>query len=163
MFGKFVLLFIIWIGLTNSLDIQELIVGICISLLVSYYFTKDEKINLVNLFKKYIRFLPLFLKDLVLANIELAKIILNPKLKINPSIIKLQIGLKNDFDKLILANAITLTPGTITMDIKGDDINIHILNLKTQNRDTLQKDIISRYETLLQNKTIRSKKDQHDK
>ena len=154
MFGKFVLLFLVWIGLTNSLHYQELIVGVLTSLFVTYYFTGDEKINLFKLLMKYGRFLPLFFKDLIIANIELAKIILNPKLKINPAIITLDVGLENDFDKLILANAITLTPGTITIDVQDKLIYIHILNLKTKDKDLLQKEIIDRYEALLQKSTF---------
>ncbi len=150
MFGKFILLFIVWIGLTNSLHYQELIVGIIVSIVIVYFFTKSkEKINLIYEIKKYIRFAPLFIKDLVKSNIAIAKIVLNPKLPINPAIVKLQINLTDDFDKLLLANAITLTPGTIAMDIKDKDIYIHILDLKTKDKDILQQEIISRYESLL--------------
>ena len=84
-------------------------------------------------------------------NIAIAKIVLNPKLPINPAIVKLPITLDDDFDKLLLANAITLTPGTITMDIKDNDIYIHILDLQTKNKDILQKEILTEYENILNN------------
>ncbi len=149
MFGKFILLFLVWIGLTNSLHYQELIVGAIVSFVVSYYFTGAEKVNLVKEIKKYIRFTPLFIKNLIISNIEIAKIVLNPKLPINPGIVKLKTNLTNNFDKLLLANAITLTPGTITIDLEDKDIYIHILDLKIKDKDILQKNILEEYENLL--------------
>ncbi len=151
MFGKFILLFIVWIGLTNSFHYQELTVGVFVSLIVSYYFTDDGKVDLIKEIKKYIRFTPLFLKELVLANIEIAKIVLNPRLPINSAIVKLNTNLTDNFDKLLLANAITLTPGTITLDADREDIYIHILDLKSTDKEILQKDIINKYEIILNN------------
>ena len=118
-------------------------------LVVSYYFTGDEKVNLIKEIKKYIKFIPLFFKNLILSNIEIAKIVLNPKLPINPAIVKLKINLSNDFDKLLLANAVTLTPGTITMEVKKENIYIHILDLKSIDKEILQKEIIDQYEKKL--------------
>ena len=150
MFGKFILLFIVWIGLTNSLDYQELIVGLIVSIVIVYFFTKSkEKINLFYEIKKYIVFAPLFIKNLIKSNIAIAKIVLDPKLPINPGIVKLQTTLRDDFDKLLLANAITLTPGTITMDLDGEDIYIHILDLKTKDKNILQQEILQEYEIIL--------------
>ena len=161
MFGKFILLFIVWIGLTNSLHYQELIVGIIVSIVIVYFFTKSkEKINLFDEINKYIRFTPLFIKNLIKSNLAIAKIVLDPKLPINPGIIKLRTTLSNDFDKLLLANAITLTPGTITMDLEDNDIYIHVLDLQTKDKEILQQEILEEYETILndihQNKTKES-------
>lgn len=149
MIGKFILLYIVWIGLTASLDIQELSVGAIVSLIISYYFTDSTKIDLVKELKKHIRLTPIFIKDLIYSNIEVAKIVLDPKLPINPDVIQLKLDLDNNFDKLLVANAITLTPGTLSLDVKEDDILIHILNLKTQDKDILQKEIIEKYTKVL--------------
>jgi len=143
MFGKFILIFLVWIGLTNSLDYQELLIGFIVSAIVVYFFTGDEKVNLMKEVKKYIQFTPLFIVNLIKANIELAKIILNPKLPIDPTIVKLELAFDNDMDKLLLANAITLTPGTITLDIKDDDIYIHILDVKNTTKEILEEEILA--------------------
>lgn len=148
MLGKSVLLFLVWIGLTNSLDMQELGIGLVLSLGVAYFFGGDETLHLGAIFIKYLKFTPIFIKALVQANIEVAKIVLSPKLPINPGIVKLKTTLKNDYDKLILANAITLTPGTITIDMRGEDIYIHVLNLKTTDKEILQREIIDSFEVL---------------
>ncbi len=147
MFKRFILIFIVWIGLTNSLDIQELIVGILVSFMIVYFFTKStvEDTSIFEDIVKYVKFIPLFLKNLVLSNIEIAKIVLNPKLPINPSIIKLDFDEVNDTDKLLISNAITLTPGTITLDVTPTHIYIHQLVEKTKDKEILKKEILTDY------------------
>ncbi len=149
MFGKFILLFIVWIGLTNSLDYQELIIGAVVSIIISYYFTKDKKIDLVKELIKYVKLTPLFVKNLIIANIEVAKIVLSPKINIDSKVIKLKLDTINDIDKLLIANAITLTPGTITIDIDNDDIYVHILDIKTTNINIQQEMVIDSYKAKL--------------
>jgi multicomponent Na+:H+ antiporter subunit E len=70
------------------------------------------------------------LVEIVKSNIEVAKIILSPKLKIKPQFIKINNPLKTDFNRVIYGNAITLTPGTITVELEKDYIIIHALNSK---------------------------------
>ncbi len=149
MFKRFILLLIVWIGLTNSLDIQELLVGALISFVIVYFFTRLEIKN-TSLFAdiiKYLKFTPLFLKNLVLSNIEIAKIVLDPKLPINPSIIKLEFNEVNNVDKLLISNAITLTPGTITLDVTDTHIYIHILDITKYSDDKkiLKDEILTDY------------------
>ena len=146
MFGKFILLFLVWIGLTNSLDIQELIVGAIVAFVVARFFTPNREFDLKLLAIKYIKFMPLFFKNLVQSNIAVAKIVLNPKLPINTGIVKLKTTLKSDSDKLLLANAITLTPGTITLELEGEDLYIHVLYIDSKDRDVLQREIVGELE-----------------
>ena len=147
MVGKFILLFLVWVGLTNSLDIQELIVGAVVAFVVAKFFTKDEELNLKDTIIKYIKFAPIFIKSLIKSNIEVAKIVLSPKLPINTGIVKLKTSLTTDHDKLLLANAITLTPGTITIELDSDDLYIHVLNIENEDRDVLQREIIDGLES----------------
>ena len=149
MVAKFILLFLVWIGLTNSLETEELIVGAVVAFVVAKFFTKDEKLNLIKLLIKYIKFAPTFIKNLVQSNIEVAKIVLTPKMPINTGIVELKTTLTNEQDKLLLANAITLTPGTITLELEGDSLYVHVLNLKSLDRDVLQKEIIDDIEKYL--------------
>ena len=146
MLGKFILLFLVWIGLTNSLDIQELLVGAVVAFVITRFFTPNREFNLKELIMKYIKFIPIFLKNLVQSNIAVAKIVLNPKLPINTGIVKLKTSLSSNQDKLILANAITLTPGTITVELRNYDLFIHILNMDSLDRSVLQKEIIDELE-----------------
>ena len=147
MLGKCILLFLVWIGLTNSLEIQELLVGALVSFVIVYFLTnKETKIDLKGLVLKYGKFIPIFLKNLVQSNIEVAKIVLIPKLPIHTGIVKHKTTLTSDYDKLILANAITLTPGTITLELDGEDLYVHVLDMKVLEREILQKEIVDELE-----------------
>jgi len=149
MIGKTLLLFIVWIGLTNSIDPQELIVGVIVAFMIAKFFTKDIDINFKSLIIKHLKFSPIFLKNLIKSNIEVAKIVLSPKIQINTGIVKLKTELKDDYDKLLLANAITLTPGTITMELDNENLYVHVLNIKNMDREVLQKEIVDEMEKWL--------------
>jgi len=147
MFKRFILLFIVWIGLANSFDIQELIVGALVSFVIVYFFTKSSAKD-TSLFAdilKYLKFAPLFLKNLILSNIEIAKIVLSPKIKINQSIVKLEFDEVSDTDKLLISNAVTLTPGTITLDVTPTHIYIHLLTTKSEDKELLKDEILTEY------------------
>ncbi|MEA1915654.1 MAG: Na+/H+ antiporter subunit E, partial [Campylobacterota bacterium] len=85
----------------------------------------------------------------VKANIEVAKIVLRPKIQINPGIVKLKTTLCDDFDKLLLANAITLTPGTITMELHEKNLYVHVLDVQSEDKQILQEQIISPFEEVI--------------
>jgi len=67
--------------------------------------------------------------QIVLANIEMAKIVLSPKMPLQPGIVTFDPGLKTNLSKTILANSITLTPGTLTIDVNGSIFTVHALTL----------------------------------
>jgi len=149
MFTKTLLLFLVWIAFTNSLDVQQLTLGFILSIIVAKFFTTPEDINFFSLVKKYIRFIPFFIKELILANIEIMKIILSKKIDIDPVVIKLKTTLDNDYDKLLLANSITLTPGTITLQLEENDIYVHVLDKKGQEEEYFQSSIIEKAEKFI--------------
>ena len=68
---------------------------------------------------------------------------------IKPGIVVIKTELKNDLAKMILANSITLTPGTFTLDINNDKLLIHWINVKTDNTDEATKLIGERFEKYL--------------
>jgi multicomponent Na+:H+ antiporter subunit E len=70
-------------------------------------------------------------------------------LPIKPGIVVIKTELKNDLAKMILANSITLTPGTFTLDINNDKLLIHWINVKTDNTDEATKLIGERFEKYL--------------
>jgi multicomponent Na+:H+ antiporter subunit E len=67
------------------------------------------------------------LKEIVLAALGVAKIVLSPRMPVDPSILRFHADLPNAGSQVILANSITLTPGTITIDIEGGEFLVHAL------------------------------------
>ena len=85
-------------------------------------------------------------REVVKANVDVAYRVLHPKMPIKPGIVVIKTGLKQDIAKLILANSITLTPGTFTLDILGDNLLIHWINVKDENIDRATEIIGGKFE-----------------
>ena len=66
-------------------------------------------------------------KEIVQANIDVARRILNPSLPIRPKVIRVKATQQGDLGRVIYANSITLTPGTVSVDVEGDEIVVHAL------------------------------------
>ena len=75
--------------------------------------------------KIFIRYFIFLILEIVKANFIVACIVLNPKLPISPGLIALKISLQRDLPRVTYANSITLTPGTITVDLDGDRLLVH--------------------------------------
>ena len=124
----FILCFAFWLLLTWSFAVQELIAGAVVSLAVALFtarFFIHEKAfwlcNPVKLFSGLFFWVCVFPVELVKANVDMARRCFSGCRNINPGIVKVPVDLKSDYGQAALANSITLTPGTITMDIAEQD------------------------------------------
>ena len=101
----------------------------------------------------FVIFFPIYLLalaiEMVKANIDVAMRVINPGLPINPGIVEFKTELKSDFLKFILANSITLTPGTLTMDVRGDSFFVHWIDVKGSSSDEYRAAICGKMESLL--------------
>ena len=125
-----IVLFLIWLFLTASTDPQELVMGVIFSLLIAAFaypiFTTRGLANLHPKRVAYaIAYIPYFLWAMIMANLDVAYRVLHPKRPIRPGIVHCKTVLKTNPGKLALANSITLTPGTITLDVDDDNYFIH--------------------------------------
>ena len=118
----FLLAFFIWVLLNWVPDNQHLFIGIVVSALAAFL-TGDFFVRRLHLFKhpyRYLWFLyyvPVFLWECFKANLDVAYRVLHPDLPIHPGIVKVNTKLKTDMALTFLANSITLTPGTLTVDV----------------------------------------------
>ena len=150
----FIFLLVIWVILTNTFKIEELLTGILVSVILALMLSKNyQKIGLPPLGIKRIIYFVIFifvlLKEIVKANFDVAYRVLHPKMPIKPGIIIIKTELKQDFAKMILANSITLTPGTFTLDIKGDELLIHWIYVITEDEMEATKIIGEKFEKYL--------------
>ena len=126
--STFVVCYVFWILLTWSLNSQELIYGAVVSLAVALFSSRffiHEKagwfFNPVKLINGIAFWLFIFPVELIKANVDVAKRCFTGCKNVNPGIVKIPVDLKSMYGQAALANAITLTPGTITMDITEED------------------------------------------
>ncbi len=150
----FLFLMIFWVLLTGF-QIQELIIGSIVALIVTLIFL--QKSNLFSEFKlspKSIFFslvyIFVFLKELIKSNLDVAFRVLNPKLPINPGIVRVRTKLKSRLGRIILANSITLTPGTLTVETKDDTFYIHWIDVSAKNIEEATQAIVSKFEKYLE-------------
>lgn len=146
-----------WSLLTWPPDGQHFIIGILVALFVSWL-TGDLFIQRPYLLKhphRYwyfiVYYIPVFLWEMLKANIDVAYRVLHPKLLINPGIVKIRTSLKSDTALTFLANSITLTPGTMSVDIDRDNgfLYIHWIDVKAKDVETATKIISGRFEKIL--------------
>jgi len=135
-----VITFVLWLALSSKLDLPELITGGVVCLIVSLFGTHIyAKLGLPPVSIKRILFFLVYIIvlfwEIIKANFDVAYRVLHPRMPIKPGIMVIKTSLESDIGKLILANSITLTPGTFTLDVIGDKLLIHWINVKAEDID----------------------------
>jgi multicomponent Na+:H+ antiporter subunit E len=151
----FILAFVTWVVLTWSLDIQFIIAGLVASAIVSILFhemlPKEHHIFIspVRIFW-FLVYIPVFFYYILMANFDVVYRALHPAMPIKPGIVKIKTKLKTDSGITALANSITLTPGTLTVDLTDDGyLYIHWINVKSDDVEEATKYIAKRFEWCL--------------
>jgi len=145
---------ILWLGVSSKLELTELITGGVVCLIVSFFAARIySKLGLPPLSIKRILFFLVYIIalfwEIIKANFDVAYRVIHPKMPIKPGIVIIKTRLKSDIAKMILANSITLTPGTFTLDIIGDELLIHWINVKAEDIDSTTKIIGEKFEKYL--------------
>lgn len=133
---KFTVLAAFWIALSGKLDALHLSLGAASVLLVMIMTRRKGHpgrssaavSDQCRLYLGFFLYIPWLCYQIFQAAIHVSKVILNPKLPINPGIIRHKSILTNDRHKVIFGNSITLTPGTITADLDQDYFVVHQLD-----------------------------------
>jgi len=155
----FVIGFLVWCLLSWVPDWQHLLVGLLAAIAITII-TGDLFIQRTHLLKHPKRYwyfifyyLPALLWAIIKANFDVAYRVLHPKLPINPGIVKVKTNLKSDTALTFLANSITLTPGTLTVDIDTDNgvLYVHWIDVKDKDTKAATEIIVGRFEKILRN------------
>jgi len=133
--GTFLLLSVFWLLLSGKFDAFHLTLGgICcliVSLLTYDLLFTNIRIGDYRLVTgRFLSYVPWLIYQIILSNIHVAALALKYKLPVDPQVMKFKTKLETDISWVTLANSITLTPGTITMDIKDGEFYIHALDQK---------------------------------
>ena len=152
----FVVALVVWLLLTWSLDTQMLIAGVIASIIVAVLFheimPKEHKVFIspVRMFWLLL-YVPVFFYYMLIANLDVVYRALHPKMPINPGIVKIKTKLKTDSGITALANSITLTPGTLTVDLTDDGfLYVHWINVKSDDVEQATKFVAKRFEWFLE-------------
>ena len=143
-----ILLFGMWLILTANFQISNILVGLGVSFSISLLYLKlfsHKEFEFISpvWFSVYLYIL---MKNIIISNIEISKRILSPDMELNPAIVCVKTKLTSDWKKLLLANSITLTPGTLTLDVKDDLLYIHTIECRNiENKH----DILKEFEDII--------------
>jgi multicomponent Na+:H+ antiporter subunit E len=154
-FVHFLLLLGIWLLLTWSLHWQDLLVGVIIALIADLMMGDIYPVNAVKIlnpvrFFWFVVYGLTFLGYMVRANFDVAYRVLNINMPIRPGIVKVRTRLKTDIARTFLANSITLTPGTLTVDCVDDHLYVHWINIVSDDPVKETEIIVQHFEKLLE-------------
>ncbi len=155
LFISVLLLLSVWLLLNASLSPVVIVSGLIAAFAVALLFSaghpvfKDMKLTPKAIVYFFIYFF-VFTFELLKANFDVAKRVVSPKLPINPGIVEVKTRLKSKIGRLFLANSITLTPGTLTVDIKGDSLFIHWIDVTSTDIEGATKKIVENFEKYLE-------------
>jgi len=146
--------FLLWMLLFWSLDPWVFAAGAFFALIVGTLLGDIYPDGLMKVLSPrrwvfFLLYLPYFFYYCLRANIDVALRVIHPDVPIRPGIIKVRTSLKSDMAKTFLANSITLTPGTLTIDQDGQDLYIHWINIDTPDPAKRAAEIVGRFEPML--------------
>ncbi len=151
----FVLLSGIWMFLDGTFQWNNILIGAAISLLIAMTLCRNcnvyKELKLTpKAFLFTFIYLFVFLFEILRSNIDVAWRVLHPSLPINPGIVEVKTKLNSNMGKMLLANSISLTPGTLTVDIKDDRLLIHWIDVKAEDMEEATKKIVRKFEKYLE-------------
>jgi len=127
------MLTVFWVGLAGAAHAQVVVIGA----LGSWLIVVVNRRSLLSLGEfpgvnargllLWLQYGALFLVELVKSNIGMARLVLSPQLRVSPRIIKLPGQLRTEVARVILSNSITLTPGTLTVDMDERVLTVHAI------------------------------------
>lgn len=130
----YLLYFIVWIIFAGDITLEICIFGAVIAAVIFAFTCKfmdysieKEKKNLKKSFQ-FLHYIVVLVKEILLANVQTIKMILSEKEEVKPTLVDFKTDIKSETGKVLLANSITLTPGTITVELDDSGYVVHCLD-----------------------------------
>jgi len=134
-FWLWALLTLVWIAISSSFELGSVITGALIAAALAYMFARRFAIwrgirfSPTRLYH-FIIYTGVFVVELVRANINMMRYVYAPRLSVEPGVVKVKTNLKSPIGRLALANSISLTPGSLVLDIGEDELLVHCLDMR---------------------------------
>jgi multicomponent Na+:H+ antiporter subunit E len=147
----FILSMIFWLLITFKFTTPNIAAGAVASAITAaifgrYYFHNVYKFLQPRRWLWFVVYLVNFIWACLKANLDVAYRVLHPAMPIKPGIVKVKTTLRSEFARTLLANSITMTPGTITVDIIGDDMYIHWIYIRSEDPVVYTRMVTGRFE-----------------
>jgi multicomponent Na+:H+ antiporter subunit E len=138
---------VVWATVTGSFSFPNFILGFVLGA-VALYLIRDQ-VGSLGYFRRARRLLSLaflFLTELVRSAWRVAVLVMSPRMDLKPGIFAYPLRVNRDFEITILANLITLTPGTLSVDVSDDRRVLYVHAIDCSNPDGLRHDIATGFE-----------------
>lgn len=128
------LFFLAWVVFNGRLTLEIALFGIAVAGAVFAFvcrfmdYSLKQELRFYRLFPAFVRYLYYLLKEIILANLTVTRLMLSRKEELEPVLVHVRADLKSETARVILANSITLTPGTITVSLTDDKLLVHCLD-----------------------------------
>ncbi|MBI4011476.1 MAG: Na+/H+ antiporter subunit E [Candidatus Rokubacteria bacterium] len=118
--------FAFWLALSGSAAPLHLIFGAVSSAAVAWVNRDLEMVSVAaRISPRFLAYLPWLLREIAVANIQVVRLVLHPRLPVDPVVVRFETTLRGDLARTTFANSITLTPGTVTLDVEGSEFVVH--------------------------------------
>lgn len=149
------LLTVIWFAANSSLAVESILTGALISAILAWVFVRhfpvwsDIRLSPARLLH-FIRYTGVFGVAMVRANLNMLRYVYAPRIDIDPGFVKIKTRLKTPVGRLALANSIALTPGSLVVDMDGDTLTVHWLDMQTTDPEEAARLIAGSFESDLE-------------
>lgn len=147
-------LMLIWVIANGTLAADTLITGVVVCAAIALAFASFARVYSVirwspKVIFYYLMYFGVFMLELTKANLNVMRLVFSPRIDIEPGIVEIKTSLQSPLGRLALANSITLTPGTLVVDIKEDSLFIHWINVSATDPVAAAEEISARFEHYL--------------
>jgi multicomponent Na+:H+ antiporter subunit E len=142
-----ILLMLIWVFLTGSYEVSSFSFGFFIGFVIMWVIGSQSRGNkYVRIIPRIISFIFYFLYAVVVANLQVAYEIMTPNLNVTPGIIRIPLDVETNTEISLLANLITLTPGTLSIDVSDDKKVLYVHSMYVSDKEKFIRDIKDGFE-----------------
>lgn len=142
-----ILLMLMWVFLTGSYELSSFTFGFFIGFFIMWIIGSQKQSNkYVKIIPRIISFIFYFLYEVIVANLQVAYEVMTPNLYVKPGIIKIPLDVETNTEISILANLITLTPGTLSIDVSDDKKVLYVHSMYVTDKDKFIHDIKNGFE-----------------
>jgi multicomponent Na+:H+ antiporter subunit E len=142
-----VLLTLAWLALTGSFTIPNALLGLALSALASSFAREQRRRSEIAIRPlRVIGLAALFAYELALSGYRVARLVLTPRMHLEPGIFAYRLKVDRNFEITLLANLITLTPGTLSVDVSADRRTLFVHAIDCSDPDQTRRDIAEGFE-----------------
>jgi|SRR5690606_18492081 len=131
-----ILLTFIWVAITGNFEFPNYVFGFILSFFILRLIAPKENRKYYKIFPKVIAFVFFFIYELIKANLQVAYEVMTPHYNMSPGIVKVPLDAETDIEITFLANLISLTPGTLSIDVSDNKKVLYVHSMYIKDRES---------------------------